>query len=499
MSWKKNVCSYVLWAVYLAAVGVTVTCVGISLGERAGLPGINAAVGAAVLLFIVILLLYAVMDRLLRASYRLRPAAGVNRLILEGLAVTVLVAAGIVLRVAASPYAGEEAAYYDIARVVEDGAIPQVAHGATYFYLRLLRLLFILAGNRWMAGIWLQIALQAAACIVLFLAVRKLAGSVSAVVMTGFMMLSPERIAEGVTYSPRMLYLCIYAIGLLGVAFFLEKRARGRLVSIYDIILLIFLGALLGLVCYLDITGVTLLILAGSVLTLKKAKSHNLWGSSLLECGVLLLSTLGFFAGYLLLDSIASGKRFGGVWQAWRSLYLSKGYLVISWARSDGGYIMLVLMAVLLAFGVIHFWSRKDKWEYISPWILTALVAGGMEFFCVTASDMARSGLFFVICSVLAGIGIRGFWLREMQGEGMMKMSESTKRPGQNGPESELEDELVVLEEGNEPMPKVKLIENPLPLPRKHVKKVMGYGFEPDEAQMSYDVAVSDEDDFDIR
>ncbi len=44
---------------------------------------------------------------------------------------------------------------------------------------------------------------------------------------------------------------------------------------------------------------------------------------------------------------------------------------------------------------------------------------------------------------------------------------------------------------------KVNLIENPLPLPKKHVHREMDYGYDVPEAQMHYDVSVAESDDFD--
>lgn len=42
-------------------------------------------------------------------------------------------------------------------------------------------------------------------------------------------------------------------------------------------------------------------------------------------------------------------------------------------------------------------------------------------------------------------------------------------------------------------------LDNPLPVPKRHVKKELDYGFEPEPDQMCYDIEVSDQDDFDIR
>lgn len=41
-------------------------------------------------------------------------------------------------------------------------------------------------------------------------------------------------------------------------------------------------------------------------------------------------------------------------------------------------------------------------------------------------------------------------------------------------------------------------LENPLPVPRRHVKRDMDYAFEPSSDQMYYEVPVADNDDFDV-
>lgn len=45
----------------------------------------------------------------------------------------------------------------------------------------------------------------------------------------------------------------------------------------------------------------------------------------------------------------------------------------------------------------------------------------------------------------------------------------------------------------------IKFIENPLPLPKKHVKKTMDYRFIPDREKMNYDIEVDKNDDFDLK
>ena len=46
---------------------------------------------------------------------------------------------------------------------------------------------------------------------------------------------------------------------------------------------------------------------------------------------------------------------------------------------------------------------------------------------------------------------------------------------------------------------KPRFIENPLPLPKKHVKKEMDYQYPVEDKDMKYDVEVDEKDDFDIQ
>ena len=41
-------------------------------------------------------------------------------------------------------------------------------------------------------------------------------------------------------------------------------------------------------------------------------------------------------------------------------------------------------------------------------------------------------------------------------------------------------------------------LDNPLPVPKRHVRKEMNYAFEPSPDQMFYETPVADNDDFDV-
>ena len=61
----------------------------------------------------------------------------------------------------------------------------------------------------------------------------------------------------------------------------------------------------------------------------------------------------------------------------------------------------------------------------------------------------------------------------------------------------ELPEEAEPLPEETVEMEKIRLIENPLPLPKKHVPKVLDYKLDNDE-EGDFDYPVADDDDFDL-
>lgn len=427
--------------------------------------------------------------------------------ITEGILFICLIAAGTALRILNMQYAGESAAYYDAAMVTEGGSLPQVAHGAAYFYIQLLHLLFLLLGNKWIAGIWLQIILQTAGCILMYLAVRRISGAAAALVLAAFMMLTPGEVLAGLTYSPDMLYLCIYAVGLLCVASFLKKRAAGKMKTIYDVILLVFAGAWVALACYLDLMGITLLLFIFSAAGLYVRKSHFLWENTALGIAVFVLSAVVFFAAYLGLDAYASGKSFAGVLHAWKELYQVKGYDVWFWYGQYHQTEVMILLFFMIWAALGYFCSKKS--QNITPWICMTAVTCAMGCFQMDTPNMGYFGMLCYFSACLAGAGIAAcFHVGEYGGEKQEQEDEAVSAKdfafAANQPEEEIDmqSEQALSEKETEyeelPQKPVKLIENPLPLPKKHARRIPDYGFIPDESQMKYDIEVDERDDFDI-
>lgn len=617
MSYKKNAVSYGIWALYLMAVGIVLSSMGMAVGgQNTGVP--YMALILLALAFGILFLVYLLGKKLVDSVKVRRTSAGKTALIEGGLVVLALLA-GIVLRVLTIGGAGEEAAYYEVAKVTEDGMRVQLVQGSIYYYLCLLNGLFRLTGNKWMAGIVLQIALQMLGIGIAYFAVRCLSGRGPALVSLLFLTVAPGSVRAGITYSPKMLYFCMYALILLFIAQYLRRSARpgGRALTW---ILAVLCGALAAFVGYTDVVGFTLAIPLCGVLTLKRERRGMLlWVAQFL---LTMLTLAGTFCLLVQLDSSMSGSNFERVLRAWAVTYNLKG-ADYNFLFREGGYDTILLM-VLIALGIFTFMRRKNE-EMFSPWVVTLLSITLMRVLGVVTPNMNGSYQMYFAMTGLAGVALSELFVRdgglaaetdglpeeelneelpppeepvveraaqpnidvwpppvpaavaaaaeeaaaealaelaspqrperparrwfakkqeqqeetdapvwesltqESAAEGhkpetpaaeaverkhnpetpaaeMRERKHKPETPAAEAAERKHKPEVPVTEvqkdmtekiQGETPK-QVQMIENPLPLPKKHVKKVMDYPIQPDASQMHYDIKVDPNDNFDF-
>lgn len=578
MSYKKNAVSYGIWALYLMVVGIVLSFMGMAVGgQHTGVP--YMALILLALAFGTLFLVYFLAKKLVD-SVKVRKMTSGRAALIEGILVVLFLVAGIVLRVLMIGGAGEEAAYYEVAKVTENGMQVQLVQGSIYYYLCLLNGLFRLVGNKWMAGIVLQIALQMLGILIAYFAVRRLSGKGAALVSLLFLTVAPGSVRDGMTYSPKMLYFCMYALFLLIIAQYLWRSTRpgGRVLTW---ILAVLCGALVAFAGYTDIVGFTLAIPLCGLPTLKREqRGMVLWVAQFL---LSLLSIAGVFCLLVQLDSTMSGTSFERVLWAWTTTYNLKGADYNFFFR-EGGYETILLM-VLIALGLFTFMRRKNE-EMFSPWVMTVLSITLMRILGVVTPNMNGSYQMYFAMTGLAGVALSELFVRdggvaaetagvpeavvedldeehtepvavrsEQPSIGIWpppepatvaepKKPEKPEKPARRRflreqtqqeetdapvwesltqepaaeqsaaeispakippaeipqakiPPAEVKEDMT--EKNQEENPKqVQFIENPLPLPKKHVKKVMDYPMQPDASQMHYDIKVDPNDNFDF-
>lgn len=500
MSWKKNGFSYLIWFVYAIGVGVALVDLGVMVCKGAGLEayaGIAAAaVSAAVAAGIALLL-----HRIAAGRISFLTEKRVHLTVLGALAAVALFAVGIFLRLQAFGGSEYSLEYYEAAKVVEGQRIPQAVHGAVYFYTLLLHGVFVLVGNYASAGIWLQIGLQLASVFFLFLIVRRLAGQIAALVVLGFCMCAPFMVTSSLRMSPDMLYLFLLtaAVQLLTVGVTAERPGEAeKLPGKVSFVASLFAGILAAVCLYLDVSGVLLLILAVGIILCRRREAESV-GEKAFALFSCMAGVVSGFAACLFLDAFSSGKSAYRVAAAWMALYRPEAFRIPASVSLSGSSAEGFLLFGLMALGLFSFWFDKKK-ERMSVCVLAAggIIAGSC--YGIFTEEMPGYLYLYLLFAVLAGIGL-GQCFAVTPAE-----SEAEEPVKKEKPDWEiLIDSMEEREEAEKTLPeaegaekRIHFIENPLPLPKKHVKRVLDYSLPAAGSEDDFDYQVSEDDDFDI-
>lgn len=469
MSCKKNIFSYMMWMIYTLAVGSGLFCIVAFIGSGAGRPLYQSVLMSAGVLFLAGLCVFF-LNRISGKLLGERAFEIPHRVRTEKVVLILLMAAGAWLRIYyASPEPEDVTGYFETVKVSVGNALPQVVHGAEYFYLLFLRGVCIMFGNRLSVCLAAQIVLQFLAGLALYLGVRRLAGVIPALTMLAFMMFSGFMVKETLILSPRPLYLLLYGAGFVLVSNVLKIRKSP--VSV------LMAGFVTGFLVYLDILGITLLPIILSAFWLFPENNEVKEGGKrvIYSFGITLAGVAAGFFVCTVLDSVLSGAAWGNVVSAWGRLYAPKGFIMPVFPGNTENYIELLLLAGMLSLGIFSFYCCRYR-ERISVWCLMGImIAAGSCTGCLTGR-LPGYDLLYLLMAVLAGVGLSGI------------AYDSGMTEEEPGPEEEMKPEQEKQEgtAGRSEEPQLQYIENPLPLPKKHERKVL-----------DYDYFVADDDDFD--
>lgn len=495
MSLKKNAVSYVTWMILLLFTGLVFAFLGMIVAQIvSGSMNPLLAAGFIAGFFLVLFLLYVLTGLGVKICKPLETSRIRTKVapFLEGLVIGLCISAGVAVRISLLDFAGEDAAYYELAKVTEQsGVAVQSVQGSVYYYCMLLHGVFKLFGNNWMAGIWLQIVLQMLGILLFYFAIRKLTDKWPAILVLIFLCISPVSIDAGLNYSPQILYFCIFSLVFLLLADYLSKSGKPERYPVAMWIYSVVLGVLIGFACYVDVAGVLLLLPVLCIGMVKREPGHTvLW---FLRTLVIIVSAVCAFGGMILLDSILSGSSFTRVLNAWFVTYSSVGFR--SDILTENRQVELLVLIILISIGVFSFWRRKNE-ERFTLFVLLVIGIGVLHFSGITADNMDGSYLLYALMSALAAVAVMELFYKELM---VMRKDKQVKDTSQiELVELDTEEMQNKSETVSIPSEKPRFIENPLPLPRKHIKKIMDFAFIPDEEDMKYDIQVSDSDDFDI-
>ena len=295
----------------------------------------------------------------------------------------------------------------------------------------------------------------------------------------------------------------------MSVGILAHFQQKGDITGLGSLIGFFFGGVAIGVLGYLDIMGFLLLLILFSVLFLEAKQAVGILRR--ISAAFLGLSgTLGGFFLSIALDAVGSGKLMGNVLLAWWRVYTPEKFsLAVTYTEnvSQGGtfpVIAAVFTETLFCIGAFSYWCRKKR-ERQTIWVAVMVALGILICVGMTGEEMQGRSLLTLLMVTIGGAGVQAILpyttrdelLQTVVEAEVMSSPKKRRLKVQDLETEELPEEAEPLPEETVEMEKIRLIENPLPLPKKHVPKVLDYKLDNDE-EGDFDYPVADDDDFDL-
>ncbi len=504
---KSNIPELFIWLIYALAGGASLVLVAFVLGNALGGSIAVGAAGAAVIALAMGGLVFG-LHRLAQKK-QLRDffvGKSLTLTIVEGLIFVAMLLGMVLLRPEMSwDIVGTDA--YRISQVTTDRFYVLEAHGGYRGYLYLLNFSMMLFGNRPLAAIVLQLVLLVCAAVSLYFGVRKLGGVTAALLATAFLGFAPYLVQETCELGAFLVFLFCYGIalnfiGAISDCILHTKRLPEQVLSL---LCYIATGVFIGYSCYLDVAGITLLVILTFVICFDEdirsrrdeweiEEEETIRPGSLRafekRCSEFLGNQMVVFVGVIVVAFIAFRQMHDGFSTLFRqlSLYAPDSFWFYIPASFVGGLLEMIGVNALLLFGIFSFWCSR-KMGRRTVWLFAVLLQAAMVCFGMISPYFDGYAFLYLLCVILAGCGIGDVYalkrVKVVRAEEKMQ-EETVQEESDSVTYSALEnkDDMPT----NDALHEIQFIENPLPLPKKHTRKVMDYDYE-----------VADDDDFDIQ
>lgn len=503
MTYRKTWFSYLLWVLYtmlciifLAFVGNYV-CVSYFSDLFAQIGSLSAASYAKDLSGFLLIPATAILYWIIRGiseAIRKRCLCPVKiRQITECIVVLSLLGIGIYTRIMRvvtliqQPTDVNGMEYFEMAAVKAGSSIQPLNYGSAYLYVVLLSVVLSFLGNKTVCAVILQIILQVAGLVLVYAVTRKIAGRIPACMALLYFVCSVSYLEMLTDLGPECLFFVLFLTGMSVMAGFVRYYCRDDAQTMQQLLRAAALGILLGILGYLDLAAVTILLAMITAVILCRRKWSKVSAAVVLttiaacvagwlaSCGVLSLlkrSDMGSEIGIWGTQHIRNTRTFG-----FRPLY-----------PYSLDILLFGVLTVLAAFLVFEFF-RKGKERNDTVWIFMCVAAAPTPMAVLGVQPFGILSMY--IWSVLAGLGLQNC----MFGSQDQVVKAQIEEINRSVPETDTVKEEIL---ETTPDPKPRYLENPLPLPKKHVRRQMDYQYDVEEKDMKYDLEIKAEDDFDI-
>lgn len=403
MTLRKTKFSYVTNVIYaLLASAVSIIAI-LDAAQGLGytyMPGLIA--------FAVIILLGLVFKKLLsytEMSDKFKAISEKENVI--GIAVfAVLLIASIAFRVFSYMWNGlGGTAYFELAKVTGE-QMSHIVHPCDDWYLSALHGIFFLFGNRIFVAAIFNITIQIIAVIFGFAAFRKMLGMIPALLFAGFWTISGFSVHEALTLSSRNLVFFLICITLFAISFAVPAT-RGKFISY------LVSGILTAVCIYADISGLALIPFLVGIL-FNAPDEEEEFSLRVRKMLFALISVIFGLVLLIFLDSYLSSSNPANVLNSIARLYKSSGNFTLGFSYMTS-YAEVTVLAVLGTLSIMACFISYDDSRSILT--LSALVIILINNFGLTYLENDGREVFFMVCTLLAGVSFRELFPDKITGD----------------------------------------------------------------------------------
>lgn len=505
MTWRKTWFSYFIWGV-----SSVLLCLAMGWYILDVLQEYQLSLLWIALPVILVLLCYLMIKGCKKKVVPLQ-ISGNYWVTMEGLLFVVLFAGGFLARL----YTVTDISGTDMFQMcsisLQSSQIPNYAGDLMELFVAFYKNVFYYVGNSWIVAVAVQLNMQLISFVVLYFVVRKFAGVIAALISYSFLLFSPMCISASVALNPTVMYFAIFVLALYFVTESVSRIVAKQKVQWYQFISALFIGLFTGAAVYLDLIGIVAVIFGLTLLGGSDGKDKD--AKVKYKLVYFILYVLGVLFGVFCMLFVASGFEINNLkdtFLAWESLFVPAYgqplYLPFGITFGLREWIYAGLLFFVCLLGVVGFWESKDKNPQFGPAVSVLLILA-LRYNCHAAQLVDRRILIIGMLAVLAGTGICALLYKEDEvvEEVDMEAEEYEEAPEETAETTEVVETIEapeiaeVVETIETPASsEIQFIPNPLPLPKKHVKKTMHYGIEVEEEKMDFDIEISEDDDFDI-
>lgn len=486
ITWKKNWLGVLLWLCFCTVVCGTFVLSGKTLFEQTGCQEIYSLTTSVILLLAVLTAFFFLLRVLHTIKWKKKRVR--KKEMKQGAWEMGAFLLLVFLQVAAVFYFGidvQDTAFLKAAQISTEGEQMLLGEHTAFLYSWLLSRVFLLFGNHLEVAVWFQLALRLTSAFLFFCVIKKMFGRAASVIflMLFAAMLLFLRFFD--TLSPEWLLCLCSSICLLVFTELAEALPKERIGGL--IFLTLFLSVLLGIFLWLNSFGIFIWLAAGfGILQLLADCSMK---KRIGVCLTVLLLSPGVVAGCFGIEAWLSGKSFLQVFAEYlpADLYLQAGKPASFSALPI--LLPVFVLSMISCAAVIAFFKQA----YERTLFVTLLLAGFVFMQYTGLFPFETNGLWTFLWLFAACAGIQCLLdAREAASQEDMLLQPAMPKA--------LPDAQTLRAEEESLSPNgVQYIPNPLPLPKKHVKKELKFDLDTLDEQMEFDYEISPEkDDFDL-